>query len=172
MKLVRPEKKYREKLQEFFVNFQGEKLYLHNENLDDEKEFNKWLEEIEKFAKGEDLPKFYVRADVYLMVDEEDNLIGIIALRHDLTENLKKFGGNIGYGINTKYRKKGHGTQMLNFCLEEAKKIGLKEVLLTCNDKNLGSIGVIENNKGKLKDKIENNIDGEKFLTRRYLIEL
>lgn len=106
------------------------------------------------------------------MVDEEDNLIGIIALRHDLTENLKKFGGNIGYGINTKYRKKGHGTQMLNLCLEEAKKIGLKEVLLTCNDKNLGSIGVIENNKGKLKDKIENNIDGEKFLTRRYLIEL
>ena len=52
--------------------------------------------------------------------------------------------------------------------LEEARKIGLSEILITCNDNNIGSAKVIENNGFILCEKIENLIDGNAFVTRRY----
>jgi predicted acetyltransferase len=48
----------------------------------------------------------------------------------------------------------------------------LKKVLLTCKDDNYGSIAVIEKNGGVLQDKIEDVVNGEKRLTRRYWIEI
>lgn len=57
---------------------------------------------------------------------------------------------------------------MLELALVEAKKIGLTKVLITCDDNNVGSARVMEKNGFLLADKIENNFDGESFVTRRY----
>ncbi len=83
------------------------------------------------------------------------------------------FGGNIGYGINPKYWKQGYGTKMLELGLEKAKDL-IKEdkVLITCDDDNIGSSKVIENNSGILENKVKNIIDGEEIFTRRYWINL
>ena len=61
---------------------------------------------------------------------------------------------------------------MLALALKEAKKMGLKRVLITCDDINYGSAKVIENNGGVLENIVENNIDGEIIHTRRYWIDL
>ena len=61
---------------------------------------------------------------------------------------------------------------MLGMALERAEKLGLKKVLITCNDDNFASIKVVEKNGAVLENKVTNKIKGKEVLTRRYWIEL
>ncbi len=118
------------------------------------------------------LPQEYVPAYDYFIVDE-DKFIGRISIRTELTPSLLKYGGHIGYGIHPKYWKKGYGTKALELGLQKAREIGLTgKVLVTCDDDNIGSYKIIEHNNGILENKVENMIDDEKILTRRYWIGL
>ena len=58
---------------------------------------------------------------------------------------------------------------MLALGLEEAKKMGLERVLITCLDTNLASAATIEACGGILENKMP---DGEGALNRRYWISL
>ncbi len=79
--------------------------------------------------------------------------IGAVNVRHELTRELRRIGGNIGYHVVPSLRRRGHGTEMLAqalvFCREE---VGLDEVLVTCAEGNLGSRRVIEANGGELAE--------------------
>jgi len=77
-------------------------------------------------------------------VDARGELIGTIRLRHALTQSLRSDGGHIGYDVRPQARNKGYATQMLHAVLEEARKLGLAEVLLTCAADNTPSARVIE----------------------------
>lgn len=79
-----------------------------------------------------------------------DYPVGDIAIRPKLNDYWKKYSGNIGYKIRPSERKKGYGKLMLGLALENARKIGLTEVLLQCNNQNLFSKAVIESNGGCL----------------------
>jgi len=58
---------------------------------------------------------------------------------------------------------------MLKLALEEAKKIGLSKILITCFDSNIASARVMEKNGFVLGDRIENAFnDGSTCITRRY----
>ena len=130
---------------------------------------------IQQFKDNRDrtkLPPQYVPSYDYFLVDD-DKFLGIIHIRIELTSALLKYGGNIGYGINPTYWRQGYGTAILKLGLEKAKELGLKDrVLITCHDDNIGSYKIIETNGGILENKIENEINNERFLTRRYWIEL
>ena len=52
---------------------------------------------------------------------------------------MKRFGGNIGYGIRPTERRKGYNKINLYLGLIEAQKIGLDKVMLDCDVNNLGS---------------------------------
>lgn len=65
------------------------------------------------------------------------------------------------------------GTALLSGALRYAKdELGLRRILVTCDDDNIGSARVIEKNGGVLQDKIQNEIDGVRRITRRYWIDL
>ncbi|MFA5796701.1 MAG: GNAT family N-acetyltransferase [Candidatus Woesearchaeota archaeon] len=102
----------------------------------------------------------------YWIIDELGKYCGRISLRHPLTAKLLLNGGNIGYDITPSQRKKHYASEALTLCLSEAKKQGLTEVLLTCDDDNTPSIKIIELHGGILKDKLI----GEGVLKRRYII--
>ena len=117
------------------------------------------------------LPSYYVPSYDYFAVDD-DKFIGVIHIRIRLTDNLLKYGGHIGYGINPKYWKMGYGKETLKLALQDFK--GLIEedkILITCDDDNIGSYKIIEANGGILENKLENEDAGERFLTRRYWIK-
>ena len=78
-------------------------------------------------------------------------------LRHQLTEQLREHGGHIGYGIRASERGKGYATKMLELTLIEAKKLGINEVLITCNPDNIASQKVVLKNKGVLEKKTEDS---------------
>ena len=117
------------------------------------------------------LPSHYVPSFDYFAVDD-DKFIGVIHIRIRLTDNLLKYGGNIGYGVNPKYWKMGYGKEILRLGLEKAKKLIEEEkILITCDDDNIGSTKIIEANGGILENKVNNEDCGESFITRRYWIK-
>lgn len=66
-------------------------------------------------------------------------IVGTIQVRHRLTEELRKSGGNIGYGVRPDQRRKGYATQMLCLALDFCRGLGLKQVMLDCLADNIGS---------------------------------
>jgi predicted acetyltransferase len=97
--------------------------------------------------------------------------IGRVNLRFRLTENLRDWGGNIGYAIRPSFQRRGFGRHILALALPVAQKAGLPGVLLTCLDSNTGSIRVIEANGGQLAGTGPHPLHPEQTV-RRYWIDL
>jgi predicted acetyltransferase len=79
-------------------------------------------------------------------------------------------GGHIGYVVVPEFRRRGYATTILRLSVQIAReKLGIKRVLVTCDDDNIGSIRTIEKNGGIL----ENVISGPDLHKpkRRYWIE-
>jgi len=133
---------------------------------------NAVFKRIEDHRLGRNLPENYVKA-TFLWLVRHDEFIGEVSIRHSLTDALMRFGGNIGYGVRYSEWNKGFGTIMLSEALIYAKEgIGLKRVLITCNDTNVASARVIEKNGGILQDKIVNVFDNVESITGRYWIDI
>ncbi len=81
----------------------------------------------------------------------EGNLVvGRIALRHRLTENLQEFGGHIGYEVHPKFRRRGIANEMLRQLLLTPKAKDIGNLLLTCAPDNIASNKTILTNGGLL----------------------
>ena len=133
------------------------------------KEFGPFLQETQRFARGEDLGE-WVRADLYFLVESEspEKLLGAVSVRHELNESLLLSGGHIGYGIRPSCRRRGYATEQLALALEKCRGLGLQRVLLTCNSQNSASAKVIQKNSGVLENEVQTE-DGAIF---RYWIAL
>ncbi|MBK7829269.1 GNAT family N-acetyltransferase [Nannocystis sp.] len=82
----------------------------------------------------------------------EDQFVGRIAIHHALNDALRIEGGHIGYDTVPSVRGRGVATEMLRQALPVARALGLREVLLTCDDTNTASVRVIEKNGGSLRE--------------------
>lgn len=123
----------------------------------------------EWFSRGERLPEGWVPQTFFCLM-RGDRMVGVCRLRHSITPALEQCGGHIGYGIRPTERGKGYGTQQLRLALDEARKMGLKRVLITCNKDNIASYRVMEKNGGvRTSDGLDQN-DGT--IQRRYWIDL
>lgn len=97
---------------------------------------------------------------------EQDRLIGFINIRHELSDYLRQFGGHIGYSVHPDFWNQGFATEMLSQALKECDKLGLHEILITCNKSNPASAKVIVKNGGVFENEVAN---GEN-ITQRYWI--
>lgn len=101
--------------------------------------FSDFKTECENERLGIGLKEGYVKQTRLWLIDN-DTFVGAFDIRHSLTENLKKEGGNVAYYIIPSARKKGLATSGLKLCCKYAKDIlGLNEVLVTCNSQNIAS---------------------------------
>lgn len=86
-----------------------------------------------------------VPARTYLLIRSNDNrIVGMINIRLALNENLRKFGGNIGYSIRPTERGKGYNKINLYLGLKICQKYGIKEVLLDADKDNPASWKTME----------------------------
>ena len=84
---------------------------------------------------------------------EGQRFIGEVSIRHHLNEKLESYGGHIGYGTRPSVWGQGYGKKILGLALIFCRaSLGLEKVLITCDDSNRGSLGVIEGNGGVLWD--------------------
>lgn len=161
LSLVVPSIDYKLSYLEAVQGFQAEGLWWHADTdlKELEEDFDHFIEELTSRA-GE--------TTFWAIINDE--FAGRISIRHELTPALRIMGGNIGYDVSPKFRKKGVATEMLRKILPFAKSLGLIEVLITCDDNNVGSIKAIEANGGELKEKKE--IAPGRPLKRYYWISL
>lgn len=92
--------------------------------------------------------------DTFFAIDENENIIGIIDLRHTLNNFLKDFSNN-GYSVRPSEQRKGYATEMLRQILLIAKQAGLQEVHLSVERDNEPSVKTIVKNGGKYKRNFE-----------------
>lgn len=165
--LVLPSSQYKESFITAVKEYQKEGLLqyldLDIENL--QKDFEEYTKGILVQAEGKNLPEGYVPMTRYWLVDNSE-FIGRFDIRHELNSFLRKEGGHIGYDIRPSKRKQGYGSIGLELTLLKAKQMGLRKVLLTCDNDNQASIKIIEKCGGVL-DKDKDSV--EKYL---YWIEL
>lgn len=169
--LVRPtvglEQPYREMIAEFQAGAADDRNYAVNEPGED---FGVLVDKLNNMEKGIGLRPGFVPQTTFWLVRDGNRVIGEIRLRHRLNPELDHRGGHIGYAIRPSERNRGYATNMLALCLDEARKIGLKRVLLTCRPENVASARVMIKNGGV---KSADGIDPETGRpTSRYWIEL
>lgn len=109
-------------------------------------EFKKYIKQCEDYSKGLNLPEGYVPCTYYILINNEDEYVGLFKFRHELNNSLRNGSGHIGYGISSHYRGKGYATQGLKLCLSIAKSMNIDEIYLSCNKSNPASLKVQQNN--------------------------
>lgn len=117
---------------------------------------------------GINLPKGWVPDSTLWMIDElKNSIIGVISIRHRLTESLKFRGGHISYYIRPYERNKGYATKMLDLGLRYCKEsLYMDKVLITCSKNNIYSVKTILNNCGILHSE---DIDNSEKIQRYYV---
>ncbi len=134
-------------------------------NYEPDMPWSEYLEILDDQRLGRNLPVGKVPA-TFLIAEHDGQLIGRSSIRHALNDFLFNVGGHIGYGVRPTFRRRGFATEILRQSLELISELGVTEVLVTCDDDNVGSYKVIESQGGVL----ENRVEFEGSLKRRYWI--
>ena len=130
--------------------------------------FRRYLEVLKEQEQGVNLPLNHV-ASTFLFAFVEDRIVGRASIRHSLNDFLLRVSGHIGYVVVPEFRRRGCATEILRQSIQIARdKLAIKDVLVTCDIDNLGSIRTIERN-GGIFESIEDGPDLEKP-KRRYWI--
>lgn len=111
-----------------------------------------------------------VPSHMYLAVRKTDNkVIGVIDLRHHINHPiLGTWGGHCGYSVRPCERGKGYAKEMLRLNIQNAKKLGISKLLITCDVRNEASKKTILANGGVY----ENTIDVDGCKMKRYWITI
>ncbi len=150
--LVSPSVKYKNSFHEFYLNYKssGEDLVpfvikFYKDNI------NEYIDILDGFTKGENVPKEFVPTTTFWLINNSNEVLGVVNIRHYLNEKMLLSGGHIGYGIAPKYRRKGYGTIILKLALQKAKELDIKKCLVVCDKENVASQKIIQNNNGILE---------------------
>ena len=102
-------------------------------------------------------PDGWVPQTTLWWVDDAE-FIGMLEIRHGLTDELRKVGGHIGYAVRPSARRRGHATAMLIASLPVAAELGIDPALVTCLEGNVASKKVIEIAGGTLAENAEGRL--------------
>mgnify|MGYP004531149769 FL=1 len=129
--------------------------------------YSTWLQKLDEDIKRKPTEE-KVPSETFFLIRKNDNkIVGMINIRLELNENLKKIGGHIGYSIRPEERKKGYNKINLYLGLKECQKHGIKEVLMDCDKDNIGSAKTMQALNGVL---IKEWYDKQKDRTIQYYI--
>lgn len=128
-----------------------------------------YLDVLAEYERGDKLPSNHVPS-TFRFAFVGPRIVGRVSIRHSLNPVLERVGGHIGYVVVPEFRRRGYATAILRLALKIAHdKLGIRRVLVTCDDDNVGSIKTIERNGGVLESIIEGrDLDKPK---RRYWID-
>lgn len=113
------------------------------------------LTKVQDYREWKNMKPWYAPSSLFFIVDETDSLVGWIHIRHALAGTLSLHGWHIWYGIRPSERRKWYASEALKLALEEAKKLNISPVMLTCRKDNIGSAKTIMNNWWELECEYE-----------------
>jgi len=151
--LVKPSIKYFDSLNKLKIDFLDNKetRIQGSGALDKYDDLSEWLKSINEIESGLN-PK--VVPTLYYLILSDEEVVGTICIRMELTKDLEEFGGHIGYSIKPSSRKKGYAKESLSQILKIYND-KFDELLVICEENNIASNKVIISNGGILINKIE-----------------
>lgn len=135
-------------------------------HLEPDMSWAEYLARLEADRRGELFGDDGVAA-TFLVAEVEGTIVGRSSIRHALNDFLAHEGGHIGYAVRPAFRRRGYATATLQQSLVIARALGVTDVLVTCDDDNVGSAVVIERC-GGLLDSLATSRSGTPI--RRYWI--
>lgn len=93
-----------------------------------------------------------------LWIVEDDDYVGRVSVRHELTDELLTWGGHIGYGVRRTRRRRGAATYALTAVLPRCAVLGIDPALVTCDVDNEPSRRTIERAGGVYEDTREGKL--------------
>ena len=166
--LLKPSEEYLEQIYLYRKEFiDNNEIMCGTSGLERFADIKEWINWVEEKNTEEGCSKEFVPSSQFLAIRKADNkLVGMVNIRHRLNDNLLRVGGHIGYSIRKSEREKGYGSKQLKLALEEAKKLGINNALITCNKDNFASRNTILSANGVM----ENEIKDEDEIIQRYWI--
>ncbi len=131
--------------------------------LESDKLIDKDLELILEKTEPANSEKDYVPAYHFLMMNKKTGeKMGNIDLRIGYNNGIR-YGGNIGYGVEEKFRGNHFALRSIDLLLPLAKKHGLTEITITCDPKNIASRRTCELAGGKLLEIVNLPTDNDQY---------
>lgn len=165
IKLIKPSADYAEDIMAFRAEMGGYNPGGSNlENFDNAAD---WIAHVEEFSSAATCPENIVPADVFIAVNEDDRIVGMIDCRHHINHpRLSEYSGHIGYSVRPSERRRGYAKEMLRQALEFYRVRGIDGVLITCEEGNIGSERTILANGGVFE---RETLDGERVMKRFWI---
>ncbi|WDV48022.1 GNAT family N-acetyltransferase [Clostridiaceae bacterium M8S5] len=163
--LVEPCKKYQNSFKKYASAYRKiNDTHYFNKYKKALENFDNYLKDIYNCSMGINLLHGEVMTSIFWLLFKEE-IVGVVRVRHQSIDTA----GHIGYDISPNHRNKGYGNQILKLALKKALKLGIKEVILTCNIDNIASKKIIEKNNGKFISTLYDKEDHE-YLSK-YIIK-
>ncbi len=104
--------------------------------------------------------------EIFYFAIEDDKIVGhaSIRLNPEVDGDTYKFSGHIMYGVVPSKRKLGYGNKICKMLIEKMVAMGYDEIIITCNDNNIGSKKIIINNGGEFIESV--NYNGNTIIDR------
>ena len=130
-----------------------------------------WIRHCELSKDQRTVPDGLVPATQYIFVREsDDKIVGMLQIRHYFNDHLEKYGGHIGYSVAPSERGRGYAAQMLRMSLPRCSELGIKKILITCDEDNEASRRTILKNGGVYESTVFEPDEGIDI--QRYWIDL
>ncbi len=165
MRMVRPSVEWKNEHEDYIKEWGEPRMTPSSFNLAGYENYDAYLEARQIRDNGDQKT---VPSTNYFLVDENDRVLAMVDIRHNLMDYLFNVGGHIGYSVRPAERRKGHATRILAEALRKCDELGIQRVLVTCNDDNIGSAKTIIKN-GGVEDKSFKEEDGT--VVRRFWVE-
>ncbi len=170
MKLLKPTYEYSRQIMEYRDAFLHADEQPHgSSSLQNFDSLDEWFEKVNIQEAGENLQGNRVPSSQFLSF-EKGELIGFVNIRHRLNSELLRESGHIGYSVHPNKRRQGYATKQLQLALDEAQKLGLQKVLITCDKANIASAKTIQKVGGVLENEVVSSHTGE--IVQRYWVEI
>lgn len=170
LKLVKPNIKYKDQIMNYKKEFiENNSSFDGCAGLEDCTTCEEWLDFDNRLSKKYEAG--YVPSSTYLAV-VNNKVVGMVDIRHYLTDHLKTYGGHIGYSVLPSKRRRGYAKEILRLALIKCKKMGINNVIITCLKDNIASAKTIKSQGGILENEMELIVNNKKEILQRYNIKL
>ena len=108
--------------------------------------------------------------EIFYFAIGDDKIVGhaSIRLNPEIDSDTYKFSGHIMYGVIPSKRRLGCGSKVCKLLIEEMVARGYEEIIITCNNDNIGSKKIIVNNGGQFIESVKYDDD---IIIDRYSIK-